>query len=734
VSRDVGTEGAWPRAVWESPWLCDLDGGARAQIEAAGSLRRLERGASVFSAGDAADAFFVVAEGLVDLRAIRRGEAEASLLRRAAGGDAVGEEAIVRPGATRASDATCATAVVVVGVPVAVFRRAAERTGAAHGVERSLRTAAARDVLRASALGRTLSDRDVSALVDAAEHRALARGEVLFAQGDPMSFAYVVADGILRVHTEDDGRVHVRAYVTRGDLLTGGAIEAGGQHEVTASASGPAWVLAIPRDAVLRAAKRAPGALARAGRLASSPPLPEATRHVLGDLWRFAVAGSMLVIDDESCVRCGHCAWSCAQAHDDGVSRLVRRGDKVIVRGDVPGESRALVVPGSCQHCKHPACMLECPTGAIGRDPRGEVFVREELCVGCGGCVRACPWGSVQMAPRTADAKKRLPLASADVAVKCDVCRDEPAGPACVSACPVDAIRRVDPTTAIAEVKAAVGARTRTVVPPAATSERSPAWPWVVGAALVAAAAARTPVASRGAHVVSGVVAAALIAALVAYSAAKRVRWGRGRAERSRVRPHLVAHLTLGVLAAGAVAAHAGTHFPANVAGGLYLAFVFATVTGAAMALAYRLVPRALSRVERRSMLPEDLADRARELDERVFGVVTGRSDAMKAVYARILAPYARAPLGGLALVYRRSTLREEEARLRRHIAAAIGDRASHLDGLDDLVRLVVERRALRAQVLLQRLLRAWIPAHVVGVAVAVVLLIAHVAFVARWW
>ena len=92
----TGPRARWPRAVWDSPWLRDLDETAREQIEAAGRLRSLERGALVFAPGEPADAFHVVAAGLLDVRAVRRGESEPRPLRRAVAGDAVGEEAIVR--------------------------------------------------------------------------------------------------------------------------------------------------------------------------------------------------------------------------------------------------------------------------------------------------------------------------------------------------------------------------------------------------------------------------------------------------------------------------------------------------------------------------------------------------------------------------------------------------------------------------------------------------------------
>jgi Fe-S-cluster-containing dehydrogenase component/CRP-like cAMP-binding protein len=757
----------WPAAVWESRWLRGLDAGSRAQIEAAGRVRALAKGDRVFAAGEAADTFFVVGSGIVEVRAVRRGETEARSLRRAVAGDALGEHAVVRPGGPRVGDATCVTDAIIAEVPVAVFRRAMRRGGGANAgpEEVALQRAAARDVLRTAAVGHVLSDGDVETLVAVAVHNELGRGDTLFASGDVATHAHVVAEGMLRVDDGEEGKTRVRAYLARGDLVSDCVLDDGAVHGVTAIACGPAWVLSIPRDAWMAVARERREALEgerRWTRLGPSSSLGSAlferaaperrlgavepTRHVLGDLWRFAEARSMLVIDDEACVRCGHCAWSCAEAHDDGVSRLVRRGPKVVARSAADGAERALVVPGSCQHCKHPACMLDCPTGAIGRDLRGGVFVREDICVGCGQCVRACPWGSVQMAPRSEHAKKRLPLSvSPVVAVKCDMCRGLAEGPACVGACPVDAISRIEPTAALVDVRRAVGSESRRQALP----DRRPGWPWIAAGAIVSAAAvfvARSgAVASSGAaRWITGAAAGALLVWLGAYAVVKRVRWPRvpfglsagvRRASgRSRLRPHAVAHVALGILAVGVVAAHTGGGAAPNVAGALLVAFLLAGATGAAGAFVYALVPRALSRVERTATLPEDLAARARDLDERVFGALTGRSDATKAAYARWLAPYARAPFGGLVLVGRGATLREEEKRLRACIERVVGRHAgaSTLDGLEDLVRWAVERRAVRAQRVLQALLRAWVPVHVVAVAVTLTLLVVHLACVAR--
>jgi hypothetical protein len=256
---------------------------------------------------------------------------------------------------------------------------------------------------------------------------------------------------------------------------------------------------------------------------------------------------------------------------------------------------------------------------------------------------------------------------------------------------------------------------------------RRDAWPWVVAASIVALALTRMPVSTREARLASGGIAGLLLLALVGYAAIKRLRRSTAPAV-ANARAHAIAHLATGVLAAGAVAWHAGARLHANLAGGLWFSFVAASVTGGLAAAAYAVLPRMLARVERRAHLAEDLPARAKDLRERGFGALTGRSDATKAAYARWLAPYAGAWLGGLRLIVAHRVLRDEERRLRAAIERAIGARIHHLDGIDDLIRLAVERRAVSAQRLLQGALNAVVPAHVVCIAVTAVLLLAHVA------
>jgi hypothetical protein len=93
-----------------------------------------------------------------------------------------------------------------------------------------------------------------------------------------------------------------------------------------------------------------------------------------------------------------------------------------------------------------------------------------------------------------------------------------------------------------------------------------------------------------------------------------------------------------------------------------------------------------------------------------------------------VLLPYARAPLGWLALAASGRSLAGEERRLRRRIEDALAGRAAgRLDEVDPILRTAVELRALPARRVLTALLRAWLPLHIVTAALVVALLLAHV-------
>ncbi len=147
-----------------------------------------------------------------------------------------------------------------------------------------------------------------------------------------------------------------------------------------------------------------------------------------------------MVIDLHRCTRCDDCVKACAATHD-GNPRFVRQG----------ATHEQLQFVQACMQCSDPVCMIGCPTGAISRNEEtGVVQIHESICVGCGTCASSCPYENIRMT-EVFDAKG-LPYTDVNTgkpiqkATKCDMCQSQPTGPACVNACPHDALVRIDLT------------------------------------------------------------------------------------------------------------------------------------------------------------------------------------------------------------------------------------------------------------------------------------------------
>jgi formate dehydrogenase iron-sulfur subunit len=104
-------------------------------------------------------------------------------------------------------------------------------------------------------------------------------------------------------------------------------------------------------------------------------------------------------------------------------------------------------VTTACHHCVDPGCLNGCPVQAYEKDPvTGIVRHLDDQCFGCKYCTMMCPY--------------EVPQYSSTLGIvrKCDMCSQRLAfgePPACVQACPNQAIRIaiVDVATAIAEAK-----------------------------------------------------------------------------------------------------------------------------------------------------------------------------------------------------------------------------------------------------------------------------------------
>lgn len=104
-----------------------------------------------------------------------------------------------------------------------------------------------------------------------------------------------------------------------------------------------------------------------------------------------------------------------------------------------------------CKHCENPACLAACASGAIYRKDNA-VLIDTSKCIGCKGCVEACPFGAVNMAEL--DGEFQSDGAQKIVANKCDLCTGLPNGPMCVRVCPTEALKIVDEETLTASGEA----------------------------------------------------------------------------------------------------------------------------------------------------------------------------------------------------------------------------------------------------------------------------------------
>ena len=145
-----------------------------------------------------------------------------------------------------------------------------------------------------------------------------------------------------------------------------------------------------------------------------------------------------ILVDSTRCTGCETCVLACKKVNDLGPDRL-RPGQE---RVDSLSATRFttilrrpedLFVKQQCLHCLDPACVSACPIGAMQKTPEGPVIYDSELCFGCRYCMVACPYG--------------IPRYEWDQSVpyvrKCSLCNpllEEGKIPACVEACPYDAL------------------------------------------------------------------------------------------------------------------------------------------------------------------------------------------------------------------------------------------------------------------------------------------------------
>lgn len=176
--------------------------------------------------------------------------------------------------------------------------------------------------------------------------------------------------------------------------------------------------------------------------------LPLPPWEQVGPAYKKSHRRSGMVVDLHRCIGCHACSTSCKTEHQVPLGGF-RTRVRYLERPDRPTFS---FLPLLCMHCEDAPCLDACPTGAISRAEDGRVEIDQQSCCGNKACIAACPYGAIYIDPVN------------HVADKCDFCshRTEVGkDPACVDACPTEALRfgdlddPQDPITQYAEKRRA---------------------------------------------------------------------------------------------------------------------------------------------------------------------------------------------------------------------------------------------------------------------------------------
>ncbi len=162
-------------------------------------------------------------------------------------------------------------------------------------------------------------------------------------------------------------------------------------------------------------------------------PSPEEEKEFVG-----------ILVDTTRCIGCRQCEVACAEAHGLPVPDVAK--DKALEKHREPTtkqwtvvnrfktEKGTVFVKKQCMHCGQPACAAACPTNAMEKTHEGPVIWHGDRCMGCRYCMVACPFEIPKFEYDSPNPRIQ----------KCIMCYDrleEGKQPACVEACPADALQ-----------------------------------------------------------------------------------------------------------------------------------------------------------------------------------------------------------------------------------------------------------------------------------------------------
>ncbi|MGB2906745.1 MAG: 4Fe-4S dicluster domain-containing protein [Candidatus Aminicenantaceae bacterium] len=150
-----------------------------------------------------------------------------------------------------------------------------------------------------------------------------------------------------------------------------------------------------------------------------------------------------VLVDTTRCIGCRSCEVACSEAHGLPVPDI--ENDRALAAERKTSETQWMVVnrydtekgevfvKKQCMHCWQPGCTAACLTNAMYKTELGPVIWRSKKCMGCRFCMISCPFDIPKFEYNSTNPKIQ----------KCSMCWDrlqEGKKPACVEACPTDAL------------------------------------------------------------------------------------------------------------------------------------------------------------------------------------------------------------------------------------------------------------------------------------------------------